>query len=145
MAAQLSEHGLKVTPQRIAVLKAVRKSSDHPSAEEIYREVVRSIPGMSQTTVYNTLDTFVEKGIINKVHTGSDVSRYDGVTGDHHHLYSEGSDRVEDFFDPDLDRLLEEYFRNRKIDGFEVSRIQLQVVGTFTNQADNKQQKKKNI
>jgi Fur family peroxide stress response transcriptional regulator len=144
MATQLSEHGLKVTPQRIAVLKAVRKSSDHPSAEEIYREVVRSIPGMSQTTVYNTLDTFVEKGIINKVHTGSDVNRYDGVTGDHHHLYGENSDRVEDFFDPELDRLLEEYFKNRRIEGFTVNRIQLQVVGTFENSTE-KQQKKRNI
>jgi Fur family peroxide stress response transcriptional regulator len=141
---QLSENGLKVTPQRIAVLKAVKRSAEHPSAEEIYREVVKSIPGMSQTTVYNTLDTFVEKGIINKVHTGSDVNRYDGVTGDHHHLYSESNDRVEDFFDPGLDRLLEDYFKTRKIEGFEVSRIQLQVIGTFSKEKE-KQQKAKII
>ena len=131
-AKVLGDHGLKVTPQRIAVLKALRKTEKHPAAETIYREVLRSIPGLSQTTVYNTLETFVKCGLISKVKTESDTMRYDAVPEDHHHLISENSPRIEDFFDPELDKILSDYFRTHPVSGFTVQKIQLHLTGDFT-------------
>lgn len=131
VAARLVENGLKVTPQRIAVLQALVKFNHHPTAEEIYREVQDSIPGLSATTVYNTLDVFVDKGITHRIATSAGVMRYDAICEPHHHLHDVASNRVVDFFDPELDKLLQEYFKNRNIRGFKPHQIRLQLTGEF--------------
>jgi Fur family transcriptional regulator, peroxide stress response regulator len=131
VAAKLTQNGLKVTPQRIALLQALYKFQHHPTAEEIFREVQGSIPGLSATTVYNILDVFVDKGITHRIATSAGVMRYDAVSEPHHHLYDAGSNRVEDFFDPELDRLLEDYFKEKKIMGFRPHQIRLQMTGEF--------------
>jgi Fur family transcriptional regulator, peroxide stress response regulator len=112
IAKKISGAGLKVTPQRIAVMQALDKLH-HPRADEIYRNVLQSIPGLSPTTVYNILDAFVKLKIIRKVQTEADVMRYDAVRDHHHHLYCLQSDRMEDFFDPELDKILDDYFKKR--------------------------------
>ncbi len=131
IADKLVKSGMKVTPQRIAVMQALMKFRHHPTAEEIYREVLQNLPGLSATTVYNVLDAFVLKGITHRIATDSDVMRYDAVCEPHHHLYDVGSERVEDFFDPDLDQLLRQYFDSKKIKGFKPHQIRLQLLGEF--------------
>lgn len=130
IAKSISESGLKVTPQRVAVMQAFEKLN-HPRAEEIYKEVYNSIPGLSPTTVYNILDVLVNKGIVKRVKTESGVMRYDAVSDHHHHMYCLSSDRVEDFFDPELDKILQEYFEKKRIDGFKIEDIKLQLMGKF--------------
>ena len=130
IAKKLSNAGLKVTPQRIEVMQALDKLH-HPRAEEIYREVLQSIPGLSPTTVYNILDAFVRLKIIRKVQTEADVMRYDAVRDHHHHLYCQQSDRMEDFFDPELDKILKDYFDEKNIKGFRLAEIKLQLMGEF--------------
>ncbi len=132
IAKNISESGLKVTPQRIAVIQALEKLQ-HPRAEEIIKEVSLSIPGLSPTTVYNTLDVLVAKKIIRKVHTEADVMRYDAVPDQHHHLYCMQSDRMDDYFDPELDQLLTRYFEKKNIKGFKLKEIKLQLMGEFEN------------
>lgn len=131
VAAKLIENGLKVTPQRIAVLQALTKFHHHPMAEEIFREVQGNIPGLSATTVYNTLDVFVDRGITHRIATSAGVMRYDAICEPHHHLHDVASNRVEDFFDPELDKLLENYLKEKKIKGFRPHQIRLQVTGEF--------------
>lgn len=135
---KLNKAGLKITPQRVAVLQMLWEFHTHPTAEEMYAGVSKTIPGLSPTTIYNTLDTFVKKGLIKRVKTDADVMRYDAVTEHHHHLYCVVSDRMEDYFDPELDQMLTEYFNRKKINGFNVSDIRLQLMGDFE---DNKQPK----
>ncbi len=130
IAKKLSNAGLKITPQRIAVMQALARLQ-HPRAEEIFKEVSQSIPGLSPTTVYNILDVFVREGIIKKVQTEADVMRYDAVKDHHHHLYCMQSDRMEDYFDPELDQILKEYFQKKRIDGFRLSEVKLQIMGAF--------------
>jgi Fur family peroxide stress response transcriptional regulator len=127
----LNMSGLKVTPQRMAVLNALVNTLHHPTADEIYRVVAASIPGLSVTTVYNILDVFVENGLVHRIKTDADVMRYDAVTKPHHHLYCAETDRVEDYFDPELDQLLKDYFERKKPGGFEISDIRLQITGNF--------------
>jgi len=128
---KLSGAGLKITPQRVAVMKTLLEQSNHPTADELFHEISKDLPGLSPTTIYNTLDTFVEKGLIRRVKTDADVMRYDAVTEHHHHLYCAVSDRMEDYFDPELDQMLQEYFRKKQIKGFTVSDIRLQLMGDF--------------
>lgn len=127
----LTGSGLKITPQRMAVLEVLLMSKNHPTAESIHKLVLNSIPGISVTTIYNTLDTFVEKGFVKRVQTVADIMRYEPVTEHHHHLYSSASDRMEDYYDPELDVLLKEYFRKKEINNFRIHEIRLQLMGDF--------------
>ena len=129
----LSANGLKVTPQRIAVLDALMKIQKHPSADLIIEYIKKNHPNIAIGTVYKTLETFVEKGMVKKVKTEQDVMRYDTSMEKHHHLYCAESNRIEDYYDEELNQLLEIYFKKKEIDNFRIEDIKLQIVGTFIN------------
>ncbi len=130
---RLTEKGLKVTPQRIAVLNVLMKLKDHPPAEKIIKLVRKSHPNIAVGTVYNVLETFAENEIILKVKTDKDVMKYDAVLDNHHHLYCSHSDKIMDYFDTDLDTMISQYFKKKKIKGFKIEEIKLQINGKFTN------------
>lgn len=129
----LAQKNLKITPQRIAVLEVLRGLRNHPSAENILEHLRRMNPHVTIGTVYKILDIFTEKGIIKRVKTDTGHMRYDPVMEKHHHLYCKESERIEDFFDEDLDTIIEEYLKNKRIPNFRVSDFKLHLTGTFTN------------
>jgi Fur family peroxide stress response transcriptional regulator len=129
--AALKGCGLKVTPQRIAVFDAVINLNNHPKAENITDYIKSNHPNIATGTVYKTLETLVNCGIIKRVKTDADIMRYDAITGRHHHLYCTDSDRIEDFTDPKLDKMLEKYLKDKKIPNFQIEDIKLQIVGKF--------------
>lgn len=135
--ADLRNRNLKVTPQRIAVLEALNRLKDHPTADKIKEYVMKNHPSIAVGTIYKTLETFVEKGLIKKVKTDKDVMRYDAILEKHHHLYCEDTERIEDFFDDELNNMLEEYFNKKKIPRFKVKDVKLQIIGTFNNETSN--------
>lgn len=134
---RLHDAGLKTTPQRIAIMQTLFKLRRHPTADELFVEVSKNMPGISPTTIYNTLDTFVKNGLVKRIKTDADVMRYDDIVEPHHHMYCSVSDRIEDYFDPELDQLLKEYFEKKQINGFSVNDIRLQLIGDF-RKASNK-------
>lgn len=127
----LVENGLKVTPQRIAVLEVVLMLKNHPSSETIMEYLRLSYPHIAIGTVYKILETFVKKGIINKVKTENDIMRYDAVPEKHHHLYCTDSERIEDFYDENLYELITDYLKKKKIPNFKIDDIKLQIIGRF--------------
>lgn len=127
----LKDSGLKVTPQRIAVFDAVIGLNNHPSAENVTEYIKTNHPNISTGTVYKTLETLVQCGIIKKVKTDADIMRYDAVVAKHHHLYCADSERIEDFIDPKLDEMLEKYLKEKRIPNFQINDIKLQIVGKF--------------
>lgn len=129
----LKDVSLKVTPQRLAVLDALKNVMGHPTADKIKEYVVKNHPNIAAGTIYKTLETFVERGLIKKVKTEKDVMRYDAVLEKHHHLYFEDTENIEDYFDDELDTLLDEYFKKKKIPNFKVKDIKLQIIGTYKN------------
>jgi len=131
--SEIKDSNLKVTPQRVAVLDALNALKDHPTADRIKEYVVKNHPNIAVGTIYKTLETFVEKGLVKKVKTERDVMRYDAILDKHHHLYCEDTERIEDFFDAHLDEMLEEYFKRKKIPNFKLKDIKLQIIGTFNN------------
>ncbi len=127
----LKHADLKVTPQRLAVLEAIYKLNNHPTAENIVDYIRQTHPNIATGTVYKVLDALVEKKIIQKVKTDKDIMRYDGMMHQHHHLYCSESDRIEDYMDDDLDEILRGYFQNKGVSGFEIEEIKLQLNGRF--------------
>ena len=126
-----TERGLKITPQRIAILEAIYKLDNHPTAEDIIIQIRKNNPNIATGTVYKVLDTLVENHIITKVKTDKDIMRYDGVIEKHHHLYCSECDLIEDYEDEELDELLRNHFKNKNIEGFKMEGIVLQIRGTF--------------
>ena len=130
---QLKEKGLKVTPQRVAIYEAVIKLRNHPSAEKVIEYIKKNHPNISVGTVYKVLDSLVEQQLLRKVKSEKDVMRYDAHLQQHHHLYCKETERIEDFEDPELDAMINEYFNKKKIKGFKVKDISLQITGEFKN------------
>ncbi len=126
----LFEKKLKVTPQRLKVLEAVYNIS-HPTAEDVIKYIRKRYFDIATGTVYKILETFVEKGLIKKITTDKDIIRYDGILKPHHHLYSLEGNLIKDYIDEELDKILQEYFKHKKISDFEITEISLQIKGKF--------------
>ena len=131
IANKLSEKGLRVTPQRIAILGAIVNLDNHPTAENIIAYIKEKHPNISTGTVYKVLDSFVENSLLAKVKTESGIMRYDPLQSSHHHLYCESTERIEDYEDAGLDELIIEYFAKKGIKNFEIQNIQLHITGKF--------------
>jgi Fur family transcriptional regulator, peroxide stress response regulator len=130
--AKLLEAGLKITPQRMAILEAIYELNNHPTADNIIETIKIAHSNIATGTVYKILDTLVENRIIKKVKTEKDVMRYDGTMEEHHHLYCLDSDRIEDYVNKELNEMLEKYFEQKAIPHFRIEEIKLQIMGKFT-------------
>jgi len=130
---KLNEKGLKVTPQRIAILEAIVSLNNHPTVENIIDFIKIKHPHISTATVYKILDAFVDNAIIKKVRTTSDIMRYDAITENHHHIYCSDSDCIKDYFDEELNTLLKEFFEKKQIPNFKIEDLKLDIIGKFTD------------
>ena len=86
MAAMFYARGLRCTRQRRALYDALMATKVHPTADMLYRLVIRECPGMSLATVYNTLEAFAKAGLVLKIPGPDGSARYDGTVEDHPHL-----------------------------------------------------------
>ncbi len=80
----LKMHGLQVTAQRLAVLKAV-SARPHATADELIDDVRSSIGAVSRQAVYDTLGILVDKGVVRKIQPAGSSARYEDRVGDNHH------------------------------------------------------------
>ena len=128
---RLAEKGLKVTPQRMAILVAIYELNNHPRAENITEYIRQKHPNIAVGTVYKVLETLVSNQLIKKVTTDKDIMRYDGIMENHHHLYCSECDLIQDYHDTELDELLKNYFANKNLPGFKMEEFVLQIKGTF--------------
>lgn len=130
---KLQEKGLKVTPQRLAIYDAIVQLKNHPTAENIIEYIKTNHPNISVGTVYKVLDSLTENNLLKKVKTERDIMRYDAVLSNHHHLYCAETDRIEDYMDENLNKLISDYFSKNKIKNFKIQDIKLQLTGKFNN------------
>ena len=133
----ISETGIKVTPQRMRVLEAIYKLDNHPTAENIIDFIRKNDPNIGSGTVYKVLETLVDKNLIKKVKTEKDVMRYDGNVKNHHHLYCIQCDYIEDYVNEKLDKLLNDFFKENKIDNFTIEDIKVSITGNFIKHKNN--------
>jgi len=101
----LHEQGVRVTPQRVAILRAVKAAGSHPDADAICRSVSREYPHISRDTVYRTLSMMEEKNMIGSVLFVGNSKRYDPNTAVHHHLVCIRCRKIIDFSEKQFDHL----------------------------------------
>jgi len=92
----LQAKGLKPTYQRLRILEYLDKHRTHTTVEEIYEDLIREIPTISKTTIYNALNAFLEKGIIHAITITGTETRYDYKNFPHHHFLCSRCGRVID-------------------------------------------------
>lgn len=122
--------GIKATPQRIAVYEALL-SLKHPSAETVLEKVKSISPTVTVATVYNTLDCLAKAGVIEKVLTMDNKMYFDTDLTRHYHLYSEETHEIRDFYDDELSELIKGFIRKKKIPGFELKDVKIQLIGNI--------------
>jgi Fe2+ or Zn2+ uptake regulation protein len=86
LAAALRDQGKRVTPQRLAIARTLKELDRHVTAEFLYAEVTRRMPGVSLPTVYSTLELLEDLGLARRVATVGGSVVYDPRVGEHHHL-----------------------------------------------------------
>jgi Fe2+ or Zn2+ uptake regulation protein len=102
LAAALRERGLRVTPQRLFIYRALVELDRHVSAEEVLAVVGESLPNVSLPTVYSTLDLFEEMGLVRRLGVTQGAVLYDPRPDPHNHRVCDRCGAIEDF-DADLD------------------------------------------
>jgi Fe2+ or Zn2+ uptake regulation protein len=91
----VQSRGLKMTPQRRAIVEHLQSAAHHPTADEVFTAVNRRFPMTSRATVYNTLNWLRDAGMVREVFEGGQV-RFDPNTEEHHHFVCRRCGRVED-------------------------------------------------
>jgi Fur family peroxide stress response transcriptional regulator len=103
MVSKLREEGYRLTPQRMAVLKILAESRDHPSAEQIYDRVKEDFPMTSLATIYKTVTLLKAMGEVLELGFSDDSNHYDGyMPYPHPHLICV---ECRGIIDPELDSL----------------------------------------
>ncbi|MED1673457.1 peroxide-responsive transcriptional repressor PerR [Pallidibacillus thermolactis] len=131
----LKDSGVRITPQRHAILEYLISSMTHPTADEIYKALEGRFPNMSVATVYNNLRVFREVGLVKELTYGDASSRFDFVTHEHYHIICEECGKIVDFQYPGLDEI--EQFAAH-VSGYKVSHHRLEVYGLCPECENNK-------
>ncbi|HYG40847.1 MAG TPA: transcriptional repressor [Cytophagales bacterium] len=126
---KLAEKGLKSTQQRIVIYNSVYHSESHPCAENIYEEVKLDNPSISLATVYKTLDTLIDAGLVNRVLNEDGTMRYDANLNSHNHIYCTNTREIIDYEDPELSQLIQNYFESKQINNLKIKEISVQING----------------
>ena len=92
----LRQHGVQVTAQRLAILRAISTRS-HATADELTGDVRTTIGSISRQAVYDTLGVLVDKNLVRRIQPTGSAARYENRVGDnHHHLICRGCGRILD-------------------------------------------------
>lgn len=82
---QLRARGFRMTPQRMAILHVLHHSGVHLTPGEVYQRASQEVPGITEATVYRTLEFLAENGLACSAHMGSGHLIYEIAKPDHHH------------------------------------------------------------
>jgi Fur family peroxide stress response transcriptional regulator len=103
LSGALRERGIRLTHQRLEVVREIASTDEHPDVETIYRGVRGRVPTISLDTVYRTLGTLAEAGLVRRVTATPGPARFDANVSHHHHFVCTRCGLVRDIVDPALD------------------------------------------
>ncbi len=122
----LKQTGVRMTPQRQAILEFLSSTLSHPTADDIFKALETKFPSMSVATVYNNLRVFKENGLITEMTYGDASSRFDFTTNNHYHVICQQCGKIVDFQYPGIDAVEDVAAR---LTGFQVSNHRLEIYG----------------
>lgn len=96
MLERVRSCGLKLTPQRMAIVREIAADPTHPTAQELFERLRPSLPTMSFATVYNTLDALAREGLCAALSLSPGASRFDANMAPHHHAVCDRCGLVRD-------------------------------------------------
>ena len=126
LALLFREKNLKLTPQRYAIYKYLLSTKSHPSAEMIYDNIIMDYPTMSLATVYKTVKTLSEIGLVKELNVGEDNFRFDANVSKHSHIVCLSCGRVDDMENVDFSFLNKEA---EKLSDYKIREHQLYFYG----------------
>jgi len=97
--AAAKEAGIKLTHQRLEIFREIAASAEHPDADTVYRAVQLRVPTVARDTVYRTLWTLQELGLITTLGTRRQTVRFDANLEPHHHYVCTSCGLTRDFED----------------------------------------------
>ncbi len=97
--------GLRITHQRTEIFRALVKYTNHPTTGNVFDLVRKHLKTISIDTVYRTIATFEEYGLIKRIHHINNATRFDINISNHHHLVCSKCHKIEDFYWPDFDKM----------------------------------------
>ena len=92
----LKKYGIRPSVQRIAVMSYLLENRTHPTVDDIYVDLVKEIPTLSKTTVYNTLELLVSQGAVLELTIENCKAHYDGCTEPHSHFFCKECKKIYD-------------------------------------------------
>ncbi|OPX84217.1 MAG: Peroxide operon regulator [Pelotomaculum sp. PtaB.Bin104] len=93
---KIKKQGLRLTPQRLAILELLDGNKTHPSAEEIYHQLKLKYPSLSLTTVYNNLEMLIKAGELQEIRIRAEKRRFDPNPAPHGHFLCRICDSLSD-------------------------------------------------
>ena len=102
---RLRNRGVKLTHQRMEIFREAATSEEHPDAEKICRRVRKRLPSISLDTVYRTLWSLLDLGLISTLGPPRKTVRFDANMDSHHHFVCTKCGMIRDFYSKKLDRL----------------------------------------
>lgn len=120
----LKQFEIKPSVQRTAVMDYLMNNKTHPTIDEIYSALSPFMPTLSKTTIYNTLNLFVEKGAVLQLAIDEKNARYDADVSNHAHFMCKSCGKVYDLF-----ALNKELFSKPALEGFDIHTVEISYSG----------------
>lgn len=92
----LERRGVQPSAQRLAIARYVLFTEEHPSADQVFAKVKQALPMVSRATVYNTLNLFVDKGLLRAHVLAEGRVVFDPNLSPHHHFIDEDTGAIHD-------------------------------------------------
>lgn len=123
---RLKSSNIRITPQRYAILEYLIETDTHPTADEIYQQLVSRFPNMSVATVYNNLRLFIEQNLVKELNYGDSSSRFDFSSTQHYHAVCTICGKIEDVYYPGLEKVEQ---AAEDLTGFSITEHRLELYG----------------
>lgn len=133
-------HGLALTHQRQVIYETLISMPGHPSPEEVFARVRKKIPAISLATVYKTIHTFVDSGILREVSLHHGSLRVDHNVAPHHHFVCKECRSILDVDESAFEPL---HFKQRLPQGFKFERFAVDILGVCSQCSARSQKRSK--
>ncbi|BAT71516.1 Fur family transcriptional regulator, peroxide stress response regulator [Thermosulfidibacter takaii ABI70S6] len=123
----LKDKGIQPSFHRIHILKYLLENKSHPTVDEIFQKLSGEIPTLSKTTVYNTLNLFAEKGLVEVLTIDEREARFDVIVKPHAHFKCLKCGAIYDFWEVDVK------IKDKEFEKFTTKSMHLYVKGYCPN------------